>query len=148
MKQYNEDTREFLDDLEEYLNDLKQVHLLEKPLFDAKNDEKISVKVAKIPSHVLSYQLFEEGKTLGEIAKEKGVLVSTIFSHMAKIAEQGILNFDDMKRIYPSEKIEIFKKIFDENPQEELTGWMKVLPKDFEFHEIRLLWNFFLKKKA
>ena len=29
MKQYNEDTRVFLDDLEDYLNDLKQVHLLE-----------------------------------------------------------------------------------------------------------------------
>lgn len=40
MKQYNDDTRTFLDDLEEYLNDLKNVHLLDKPLFDQKNDEK------------------------------------------------------------------------------------------------------------
>jgi uncharacterized protein YpbB len=121
--------------------------LLEKPLFDEKNDEKISVKIAKVPSHVLSYQLFEQGKTLNEIALSKGVLVSTIFSHMAKIAEQGVLDFEDMKRIYPIEKIETFKKIFDENPQEELKDWLKVLPKDFEFHEIRLLWNFFLKKR-
>ena len=147
MKQYNEDTRVFLDDLEDYLNDLKQVHLLEKPLFDEKNDEKISVKIAKVPSHVLSYQLFEQGKTLNEIALSKGVLVSTIFSHMAKIAEQGVLDFEDMKRIYPVEKIETFKKIFDENPQEELKDWLKVLPKDFEFHEIRLLQNFFKNKK-
>jgi hypothetical protein len=66
---------------------------------------------------------------------------------MAKIAEQGVLDFEDMKRIYPIEKIETFKKTFDENPQEELKDWLKVLPKDFEFHEIRLLWNFFLKKR-
>jgi hypothetical protein len=52
-----------------------------------------------------------------------------------------------MKRIYPIEKIETFKKIFDENPQEELKDWLKVLPKDFEFHEIRLLQNFFKNKK-
>ena len=66
---------------------------------------------------------------------------------MAKIAEQGVLDFEDMKRIYPVEKIETFKKVFDENPQEELKDWLKVLPKDFEFHEIRLLQNFFKNKK-
>jgi hypothetical protein len=71
MKQYNEDTRTFLDDLEEYLNDLKNVHLLEKPLFDQKNDEKISVKVVKIPTQNITFQLFEEGKSIGEIAKER-----------------------------------------------------------------------------
>ena len=54
-------------------------------------------------------------KTLNEIALSKGVLVSTIFSHMAKIAEQGVLDFEDMKRIYPIGKIETFKKAFNEN---------------------------------
>ncbi len=52
-----------------------------------------------------------------------------------------------MKRIYPIEKIETFKKVFDENPQEELKDWLKVLPKDFEFHEIRLLSEFLSKIK-
>ena len=87
MKQYNEDTRVFLDDLEDYLNDLKQVHLLEKPLFDEKNDEKISVKVVKIPTQNITLQLFEEGKSIGEIAKERGILVQTVFWHLGKFVE-------------------------------------------------------------
>jgi polysaccharide pyruvyl transferase WcaK-like protein len=44
LKLYNEDTRTFLDDLEEYLNDLKNVHLLEKPLFDKKTTKKFLQK--------------------------------------------------------------------------------------------------------
>ena len=112
--------------------------MLEKPLFDEKMTKKISVKIAKVPSHVFLINYLNKEK-LYEIALSKGVLVSTIFSHMAKIAEQGVLDFEDMKRIYPIEKIETFKKIFDENPQEELKDWLKVLPKDFEFHEIRFL---------
>ena len=36
MKQYNEDTRVFLDDLEDYLNDLKAGSLVRKTSFDEK----------------------------------------------------------------------------------------------------------------
>ena len=56
LKQYNEDFRVFLDDLEDYLNDLKKVHLLETPLFDVENDVKVTTKIAKVPSHILSFQ--------------------------------------------------------------------------------------------
>ncbi|MFC2450905.1 MAG: helix-turn-helix domain-containing protein [Flavobacteriaceae bacterium] len=49
----------------------------------------------------------------------------------------------DISRIISEENIEIFKKTFEENPQENLTEWKRILPKDFDFHDIRLLWNYF-----
>lgn len=144
LKQYNEEMLDLLDDIEDYLQGLKQVHLLDKPLFDSKNEVTISTKVAKIPSHVLSYQLFENGKTILEISKERGLVVETIYGHLAKFAERGLL---DLERIFPREKIKIFETAFKDNPQENLNDWKKVLPNDFQYNEIRLLLNYYLYLK-
>ncbi len=145
LKEYNEDFRVFLDDLEDYLNDLKKVYLLEVPLFNTENNISISTKVAKIPSHILSFQLFEEGKTIPEIAKERGLVTETIFGHLAKFAEQGLL---DLSRIFDKAKIKTFEKEFKKSSHETLNDWKKELPNDFEFNEIRLLLNHFTHKKS
>lgn len=145
LKEYNEDFRVFLDDLEDYLNDLKQVYLLEVPLFNTDNNISISTKVAKIPSHILSFQLFEEGKTIPEIGKERGLVTETIFGHLAKFAEQGLL---DISRIFAKQKIKTFEKEFKNNSHETLNDWKKALPNDFEFNEIRLLLNHFNHQKS
>ncbi len=145
LKQYNEDFRVFLDDLEDYLNDLKKVHLLDVPLFNQDNNITISTKVAKIPSHILTFQLFESGKTIPEIAKERGLVTETIFGHLAKFAEQGLL---DLARIFDKEKIKIFQNEFKMNSYETLNDWKRALPNDFEFNEIRLLLNHFNHKNS
>lgn len=147
LKQYNEDFRVMLDDLEDYLNDLKDLHLLETKLFDVENDVKVTTKIAKVPSHILTFQLFEEGKTIPEIARDRGLVTETVFGHLAKFAEQGLL---DLTRVFDKEKIKIFEKEFKTNSNHEtLSDWKKTLPNDFEFNEIRILLNHFnYKKKA
>lgn len=148
MKQYNDDTREFLDDLEEYLNDLKYVRLLEKPLFDDKNNEDISVKVAKIPSQNITFQLFEQGKSMGEIAKERGLVIQTVFGHLAKFVLQGNL---EIERLIAKEKIQdfeiFFKSKYKKDPEkyESLNELIKENP-HFEFYELRLLRDYFKTK--
>ena len=147
LKQYNEDFRVILDDLEDYLNSLKTLHLLETPLFNKELDVEVTSKIAKIPSHILTFQLFEEGKTIPEIAKERGLVTETIFGHLAKFAEQGLL---DLNRIFAKEKIRTFEKTFKENTAETLNEWKKILPPEFQFNEIRLLLSHyaFLKEKG
>ena len=140
LKQYNEELKTWLDDLEEYLKNIKLVSLLDIMLFNAEKDEPVSIKIAKVPTHIITFQLFEKGKSAEEIAKERGLTYGTIIGHLAKFAEQGVL---DISRIISEENIEIFKKTFKENPQENLTEWKRILPKDFDFHDIRLLWNYF-----
>lgn len=147
LKQYNEDFRTLLADLEDYLNDLKTVHLLETQLFDNSNEVEISAKVKKIPSHILTFQMFEDGKTISEIAKERGLVNQTIFGHLSKFASKGIL---DIPRIIAKEKIEVFENEFKKGESHEtLTDWKNVLPNEFEFHEIRMLLNHYtyLKEK-
>lgn len=141
MKQYNEEFRIFLDDIEDYLNGLKTLHLLETPLFDKENDVKVTTKIAKVPSHILTYQMFEEGKTIPEIARDRGLVTETIYGHLAKFAEQGLL---DLTRIFAPEKIKIFELEYLKSAGHEgLNEWKKALPNDFEFNEIRLLLNHF-----
>lgn len=145
LKQYNEDFRVFLDDLEDYLNGLKELHLLETKLFDVENDVKVTTKIAKVPSHILTFQLFEEGKTIPEIARDRGLVTETIYGHLAKFAEQGLL---DLTRVFDKEKIKTFEKEFKKNSSvETLSDWKKILPNDFEFNEIRILMNHFNYRK-
>jgi hypothetical protein len=144
LKQYNEDFRVWLEDIEEYLNSLKEIHLLETKLLDEKNDKEISMKIAKVPSQVLTFQLFEQGKTIGEIAMERGLVKETVIGHLAKFAEQGLL---DISRVITSDKIKAFEDIFYKTPHETLTEWKNALPSHFEFNEIRILINHFNFKK-
>ncbi|WP_223560165.1 helix-turn-helix domain-containing protein [Chryseobacterium lathyri] len=144
LKQYNEEFRNWLEDTEEYLNSLKEIHLLETKLLDEKNDKEINLKIAKVPSQVLTFQLFEQGKTIGEIAMERGLVKETVIGHLAKFAEQGLL---DISRVITSDKIKAFEKEFYGNPHETLTEWKNALPNDFEFNEIRILINHYNFKK-
>ncbi|MBB6371986.1 helix-turn-helix domain-containing protein [Chryseobacterium shigense] len=144
LKQYNEEFRNWLEDTEEYLNSLKEIHLLETKLLDEKNDQEINMKIAKVPSQVLTFQLFEQGKTIGEIALERGLVKETVIGHLAKFAEQGLL---DISRVITSDKIKAFEEEFYKNPHETLTEWKNALPNDFEFNEIRILINHYNFKK-
>ncbi|MDQ1097431.1 MULTISPECIES: helix-turn-helix domain-containing protein [Chryseobacterium] len=140
LKQYNEDFKSWLEDTEEYLNSLKDIHLLETKLLDEKNDKEVSMKIAKVPSQVLTFQLFEQGKTISEIALERGLVKETVIGHLAKFAEQGLL---DISRVITSDKIKTFEELFKKDPKETLTEWKNALPSHFEFNEIRILINHF-----
>ncbi|MBW3522547.1 helix-turn-helix domain-containing protein [Chryseobacterium sp. NKUCC03_KSP] len=144
LKQYNEELKNWLEDIEEYLNSLKEIHLLETKLLDEKNDKEVSMKIAKVPSQVLTFQLFEQGKTISEIAMERGLVKETVIGHLAKFAEQGLL---DIARVITSDKIKVFKEMFHRDPKENLTDWKTALPNDFEFNEIRILINHFTYQK-
>lgn len=141
LKEFNEEMKIFINDLEDYLNDLKNISLLDKALFENKT-QKVSTNIAKIPTHMISYQLFEEGKNLSQIADYRGLTISTIYGHFAKIVEQKDV---DITRIINKEKLQLFEKTLEqtENQEKTLTEWKNILPDDFEYGEIRLLLNYF-----
>jgi hypothetical protein len=144
MKGYNEDLKTILDDLMDYLDNLKNLHLLEKPLVktEVKSEEE-TLKTVKIPTHIISWRLFQEGKSITDIAKERGIVNATVIGHFAKFAEAGTLSMEELKRIIVPEKIEVFQQLHSTTTCENLTEWKSKLPKDFDFGEIRLLWVYF-----
>lgn len=80
-------------------------------------------KVLKIPTQNVTFQLFEQGKSIGEIAKERGVLVQTIFGHLAKFVENGSL---EIERIVAREYIQDFEIFFNTKFKENPEKTMKV----------------------
>lgn len=139
LKQYNEDFKALLDDVEDYLKDLRDAKLLDQYLFDTKNNVDFSAKVVKIPTHIVTYKMFQEGKSIPQIAKERGIMDATVIGHFSKFAEQGVLGEKEIARILPKEKIEIFQKEYAKGPEETLNAWKTRLPADFDYGEIRLL---------
>ncbi|MCR2044165.1 DNA helicase RecQ [Anaerosalibacter massiliensis] len=54
-------------------------------------------KTNKIKSHEITYKLYNEGKSIEEIAKERGLIEETIFNHLIKCQKEGKdINWSDM----------------------------------------------------
>jgi len=147
LKAYNKETKDFLQELEDYLGNLKKIYLLDKPLFINQNDEKNLLKIKKKPSHLITLQMLNEGKTHMKISKERGFATSTIFGHLAKLAGLGLLEMHNLEKILGKHKVKTFKEYYDNFFFSKLTDWKEILPDNFDFHEIRLLYNFFNTRK-
>ncbi len=143
LKAYNESLQSLLDEIADYLERITDLHLLDRALFKATDKADLSVKVKKKPTHLVTYALFEDGKSPGEIAKERGLVTSTVYGHLAKVAETGLL---DIGRLFPQSKIDEFRTLFATDYRHTLNDWKVALP-DFEYHELRILLNYFLFKK-
>lgn len=148
LKGYNDVLKSLLEDLEEYLNGLKSASLLEKQLFKSSaQHDKLTIKAEKKLSHLISFELFEAGKTINQIAVERGLSESTVLGHLAKIASAGIL---DIEKLFPQEMIATFCTLYKKNKDASLSAFRSALPDHFGFDEIRVLMNHFnyLEKKV
>lgn len=140
LKSYNIVFKALLEDLEEYLNQLKVVYLFDKLLIEEIKEKDINIKVEKIPSHVVSFQLFEQEKTIEQIARERNLSERTIYQHLSVFATKGLLN---LERIISKEKIKNFEKVFTKHHFTTLSEWKNILPDDYDFDEIKILLNHF-----
>ncbi|MFV0604265.1 MAG: helix-turn-helix domain-containing protein [Niabella sp.] len=140
LKNFNTGFKTFLEDLENYLKNLQDVTLLGKKLYQKTIEEDVNIKVAKKPSHLISFEMFEAGKSVQKIAEERGVTEGTILSHLAKMASVGVL---DIEKLFSKEMLNQFAGIFEKNTFNSLGQWKSALPESFGFNEIRVLLNHF-----
>lgn len=59
-----------------------------------KKEKEPKEKEVKIPSSSISLELFNSGKSIGEIAQERNLAISTIGTHLAKYVELGELDIE------------------------------------------------------
>ncbi|MFT4094938.1 MAG: helix-turn-helix domain-containing protein [Niabella sp.] len=144
LKGYNDVLKGFIESTATYLSLLQQATLFETFLFENRESIPVIADVAKKPTHVISFQLFEEGKTPGEIAALRNITESTVLSHLAKIAVTGIL---DIERLFSRENIRLFEERFRKYDFKNLTDWKNALPDFFDYNEIRILLNHFRYQK-
>lgn len=140
LKGYNKTLKEVIDYTVSYLYNLQKIMLIDVLLFTKNEDLKIKTEVSKKPTHVVTFQLFEEGKTVKEIAAVRELAMSTILGHLALMAKAGVL---EIEKLFSDEKIKIFKEHYPQPGFESLTEWKQLLPNDFDFNEIKILLNHF-----
>ncbi len=85
LRAFNAETRTLLYDLADYIDRLKDCDLLGVPLFDKENEVDTSVVIVKKPTHLITFQLFDEGMPPYEIAEKRKITVATVYRHLAKM---------------------------------------------------------------
>src|SRR5665811_349851 len=72
------------------------------------NGHKRTLESKEVPTHELSLNLFNEGVSVAEIAKKRGIADSTVYSHFLKMSEQG--NSIDLKQFISDQEIGNLRK--------------------------------------
>lgn len=89
----------------------------------------------KVPSHIISYQKLMEGKTLGEIAEERNLSLSSIQSHIIRSGEEGLpVDWDSLvKKEYEAIVLEKIREIGGDK----LKPLKDALPEEFDYFTIK-----------
>ncbi|MFC4382635.1 helix-turn-helix domain-containing protein [Chryseobacterium bernardetii] len=85
LKTFNEETKMLLHDLEEYIEKLKTCYLLDVPLFDKEIEMDTSTTIVKKPTHMITFEMFDEGMPPFEIAEKRNLTLATVYRHLAKM---------------------------------------------------------------
>lgn len=90
----------------------------------------------KTPTNILSFNLFKEGKTIEEIAKERNMTVGTIEGHLATFIASKQINIDDLVSI---EKQRLIKEAIKIHGVSGTKNLKDNLPEDISYGEIRMV---------
>lgn len=103
-----------------------------------KEEKELSEKIEKIKTHMVTYNLYKEGKSLKDISKERGLGITTIQDHIFKCLMDGIeINIDDfIQKPYEDLILEAIKNIGGNK----LKPIKDALPQEVDYMSIKAVW--------
>ena len=90
----------------------------------------------KTPTNIISFNLFKEGKSIAEIAKERNFAITTIEGHLAPFVTKGEL---DINKMVSEEKQLLIKEAIKIYGSEGFKTLKENLPEDVTYGEIRMV---------
>ncbi|WP_051666686.1 helix-turn-helix domain-containing protein [Pedobacter sp. R20-19] len=93
-------------------------------------------KEPKIDTKLVSFELYEQGKSLGEIAKERGFSVGTIEGHLAYYVSTQQL---DVTKLVKPNKIRNITDAVESQKTKSMATIREFLGKDYSFGEIKMV---------
>ena len=124
----------------EKLQNAKAVAKIDKE----KAKEKKAKKEPKDDSKFLSYTLYKQGKSIREIAVERGLVATTIEGHLAHYVATGDL---DIHEFVSGEKLKIIADYFNETEDKNLTPAHETLGGQYSYTELRMVRDWLTGKK-
>jgi len=101
-----------------------------------KKERKENPREEKIASNIISFNLFKEGKSIEEIAKERDYAVTTIEGHLASFVANGEV---DINKIVSEERQLLIKEVVKKFGNESFKTLKENLPADISYGEIRMV---------
>jgi ATP-dependent DNA helicase RecQ len=108
------------------------------------NEENLTVALPTT-TQMKTLQLYQQGLTIPEIAKERGFAVSTIITHISELIElnQSI----DIDKFVLSKKKEVIIKTIKEMGDQSLKSLKEKLGDNYSYDEIKLVKAWYQRKK-
>ncbi|MFL0267706.1 DNA helicase RecQ [Candidatus Clostridium radicumherbarum] len=148
----------FINHIKDYIveNNIAVTWTFERDIKAGKSKEKLPLKEniegLKTKTHDVTLNMLKEGKSIRNIAKERGLTLVTILSHLEKCAgEEKLKGISiDFEEMFTEEEEMLILKAANEVGFEKLTPIKKLLPEDISFDKIRavIIKNFDLKREA
>ena len=88
----------------------------------------------KTPSHLLTLERYQQGKTIHEIASEREVTLTTVENHLLKCGEEGLL---DLKEFIPAQYVVYLEEVADRHEGEGLRVMKEQLPEEVSYFVIK-----------
>lgn len=93
-------------------------------------------KEPKVSTYEVTKTMLDDGLSAEEIAKERGLKISTIYSHIERFVEQDLY---DASQFLDEEKYNEIRDYFESTGDPALTPAKEVLGDDYDYNEIRLV---------
>ena len=90
------------------------------------------------PTQQISLELFNQGKTLAQVAEARGLAISTIESHLSSCITTGELEID---QLLSEEKQQVIAKALGPLPVQALSPIKQELGDDYSYGEIKMMLN-------
>jgi len=116
---------------------------IEKPDLEAQSNEKEpnskakkekGVKVPKVATYLVTCALYKQGKDIEAIAQERGLVKTTIESHIARCIKEGILALNDFVGHEPRQAIEKGVRLSGATALSEIREYLKY---EYSYAEIK-----------
>jgi hypothetical protein len=101
-------------------------------------------KLPKIDSKLVSFEMFKSGKSIDSIAKERGMVVSTIEAHLSHYVGTGELGIE---RLVDPKKKELITAWYLQNPTLGSGPAKAALGDNFSYSELRFVWIYLMHTK-
>lgn len=135
FKKYGED---FINAIENYMEE----HGIPKPHpveaiddVECVDEKETAAASEEVKSHVLTYNMFREGKSLDEIAKARSLKIVTIQDHIIRCASEGLEV--DWDLFIPSEYESVILKVIEELGASKLKPIKDAIPPEVDYMTIK-----------
>lgn len=101
-----------------------------------KDAKKKAEKPVKEPTAEVSYRMFKSGMSVVDIAKERNLVPTTIYSHLARYVSQGVLRADE---VVDEKKLNLIRRIIKGLGEvNNLNDIKQLCPSDVSYCDIRI----------